>query len=140
MFSTEVAGFSIDYCFLLVARWGGHIQVLVERGCTAGLWSGTILYICSVLCVLLETIWENWQLLSVQGDAFEEQYVVARSNTVRNVFPTLLSTFYFRPRPPLAPLVGEGNKQLVQLLTAGPVSIIYRGAPGWLWIGLDPTY
>ena len=43
-----------------------------------------------------------------------------------------LSTSAPTPSPalPLAPLVGEGNKQLVQLLTAGPVSIINRGAPG----------
>ena len=85
---------------------GGHIQVLVERGCTAGLWSGTILYICSVLCVLLETIWENWQLLSVQGNAF-----ATGSKTVRNVFPTLLFDFLLPPPPPphLPPLLEKAT-------------------------------
>ena len=48
-----------------------------------------------------------------------------------NVFATLHPTFYFRPPPPGPPLLEkEGNKQLVQLLTAGPGSIINRGAPG----------
>ena len=47
------------------------------------------------------------------------------------MFATLHPTFYFRPPPPGPPLLEkEGNKQLVQLLTAGPGSIINRGAPG----------
>ena len=84
---------------------GGHIQVLVERG-ARNCWSETMLVFC-VLCLkpfgeLAECqlmVYSRAKCAIAQSNAFYGEYVVVQSKTMRNVFPTLHSTFYFRPHP-----------------------------------------
>ena len=111
VFSTEVAiGRFFDRLLLpagcQVRRRGGGAYSSIGGGGARNCWSETILVSC-VLCLkpfgeLIECqllVYSRAKCAIAQSNAFYGEYVVVQSKTMRNVFPTLHSTFYFRPHP-----------------------------------------